>query len=680
MIKKSFCRICTAVCGIVVETQDDGSRVLKVRGDIEDPLSGGYTCSKGRALPEMHHRADRLLHPEMRIGGELREVGWDEALDDLAAKLAGIIAESGPDAVGFFVGGGCYMDAGAYKMSRLLPRALKTRSVYSDMSVDVISKFLVPELMLGVGGLMNRPDHGRTKLIVYAGTNPLVSHGHTSMLNSPTARMREFTADGEVWVLDPRRTETAAKATRHLQTRPGGDYAVFAYLIRELLRDGADRDYIAAHTQGVELLAAAVEPFELEYAAAASGLQSQELMDFLAAARRAGRLSIETGTGISMSHSANVTQWLSWALMVITGSLDREGGSWVNPGFLHQLDRLEMPLAPETGWNLPGPRSRPELPSIAGEYPCAAMADEIEAGNLRALINLGGNLVTCMPQTDRTVAALQKLDVLATVEVQHSATTAISTHALPSKDQLERADLSFGIDVSFPSVATLYTPPAARPLGEVRSFWWILAQIGKRLGFDAWPGLDADQSSDEDMLARILADARETFEMGDTVRYVEAEDRAIGWLHTYVENIGGWRLAPPSLVEQLGRMKAPLPPLVMISRREHHHCNSRIFTQRDRPAIFVNPLDAAAAGLAEGDLAKVGSVHGEIEGAVAIEAGLRRGVLQVPHGWEGRHNVNIITGVTDVDPLTGMPRYSGLPVTLTKVGTSGSANSAPAPM
>src|SRR5688572_27966949 len=108
MIRKSFCRICTSVCGIDVEV--DGERVLGVRGDVDHPLTGGYTCSKGRALPQTHHRDDRLLYPQMRDEGGLRRTGWDEVLDDVASRLRGIIDESGPDAVGFFVGGGCYMD------------------------------------------------------------------------------------------------------------------------------------------------------------------------------------------------------------------------------------------------------------------------------------------------------------------------------------------------------------------------------------------------------------------------------------------------------------------------------------------------------------------------------------------------------------------------------------------
>ncbi len=415
MIRKSFCRICTSACGVLVEVDDD-ERVVSVRGDVDNPVSRGYTCSKGRAMAHGHHREDRLLHPKMRKDGELVDVSWDEALDDAAAKLRAIIDESGPDAVGIFLGGGGYLDSPAYATLQMMRKALRTRSYYSDMSIDTLSKVIVGE-MIGGFAAMPRPDYGRCRMVIYVGTNPLVSHGHTTMLNSPTVRMREFTTDGEVWVLDPRRSETAAKATRHLPTRPGTDYAILAYLVRELLLDGADRDYLVQHAQDVDALTAAVEPFTCEQASALSGIAAADLVEFLAAVRRAGRVTVESGTGVSMSPAANVTAWMTWALMIVTGSLDREGGAWSNPGFLTQLDKRRIPTAPEEGFRRPGPPSRPELRTVAGEFVCAAMPDEIESGNLRALINLSGNLITCMPDTERITAALEKLEVLLTVEI-----------------------------------------------------------------------------------------------------------------------------------------------------------------------------------------------------------------------------------------------------------------------
>jgi anaerobic selenocysteine-containing dehydrogenase len=667
MLRKSFCRICTAMCGLLVDVE--GDEVLRVIGDVSDPLAEGYSCSKGRAAGELHHRDDRLLYPKMRKDGVLQRASWDETLDDLAAKLRRIIDESGPDAVGLFLGGGCYLDSAGYSVVRPMRAALGTRSVYSDMSIDVMSKFVVGEMVGGMAA-QPRPDFGRCKLVIYIGTNPVVSGGHTTMLNNPTQRLREFTTEGEVWVLDPRHTETAMKATRHLATRPGSDYAILAYLVRELLREGADWDYLERHAQQTDVLAAAVEPFDLARVSAMSGLAEKDLLDFLAAVRRAGRLSVESGTGVSMSPAANLTVWMSLALMIVTGSLDREGGAWANPGFFLQLEKLDIPSAPPDGVRSPGPASRPDLLTVAGEYVCAALPDEIESGNLRALINLSGHLLACMPDTERTTAALKSLEVLATVEILDNTMAAISTHALPTKDQLERIDVSLAVDPSFSEIAAQFTPAMAPPRGEVRSYWWILTELGRRMGLDFFPGVDPDTDTDADLVERIAKGGRTPIDTSGEGCYVVAQDRSFGWVLDRADAIGGFRLAPRLMVEQLAEI-APPAGLVMISRRQPEQHNSRkVPSKRDVPAIFVNPDDARERGIEDGDLAALRSPHGQIVGNVKHDRTLVRGACSVPHGWQGQYNVNQLTSVNDLDSITGMPRMSNIPVELTKVAAA----------
>ena len=662
MIRKSFCRICTCMCGILVDVE--GDEVRSVTADPDAPLTRGYSCVKGRAAGETHHHADRLLYPMMRKDGALVRASWEEVLDDLCDRLRNIRETVGPDAVGTFVGGGFFMDSGAYALRQTFQNALGTRSRYSDMSIDVMSKIIVPEMMGGFAGAIPRPDFGRCRMVIYVGTNPMVSHGHTSMLAGPAARLREFTAQGELWVLDPRRTETAARATRHLAPRPGSDYAVLAFLVREVLREGADRDYLQSHAQQVGRLAEAVEPFTLEHAASISGIAPEDLAQMLAAVRRAGRVAVEYGTGVTMSPSANVTGWLTWALMIVTGSLDREGGAWANPGFFSNMDRLQIPSAPESGWRQPGPPTRPELRTVAGEYPCVAMAGEIEAGNLRGMINLSGNLVTCLPDSARTLAALTSLDVLASIDILGNATTAISTHVLPAKDQLERSELSLALDGAMANVGGTYNPAMVAPRGEVRSYWWIIAQIGKRLGFEVMPGVDPDACSDEEFITLLARRGRTPLDTSGDTAHIVAEERAFGWMRARADGFGGFRLAPAELVAQLAELR-PHDGLVLISRRQLHHHNSRkMDNKREIAAIYVNPEDARERTLAEGAPALLRSPHGEVCGQVKLDPTLARGALSLPHGWVGQYNVNQLTSPNDVDPLTGMPRFSNLPVEL----------------
>src|SRR5439155_2652671 len=130
---RSFCRICTSVCGILVDV--DGDEVVRVRGDQEHPLSHGYTCAKGRALPQMHHHPDRLERPMMRVDGELQPTTWHECLDDLASRVRDIIERHGPSAVGVFFGSGNGMDAAGYRMSQALHAAIGTPAKFSPLTI-----------------------------------------------------------------------------------------------------------------------------------------------------------------------------------------------------------------------------------------------------------------------------------------------------------------------------------------------------------------------------------------------------------------------------------------------------------------------------------------------------------------------------------------------------------------
>src|SRR5438093_2687619 len=142
---RSFCRICTAICGIVVEVA--GDEVVRVRGDPEHPLSHGYTCAKGRALPKMHHHPDRIEQPMMRIDGVLQPVTWEAALDDLGDRLREIIDEHGPAAVGVCFGSGLGMDASGYRMIEALFNALGTPAKFSPLTIDGTAKTLVSHLV-----------------------------------------------------------------------------------------------------------------------------------------------------------------------------------------------------------------------------------------------------------------------------------------------------------------------------------------------------------------------------------------------------------------------------------------------------------------------------------------------------------------------------------------------------
>ena len=553
------------------------------------------------------------------------------------------------------------MDAAGYRTAQGLHRAIGTPAKFSPLTIDGTAKVLVSDLVGGSVGLNARPDLDAASFVVYVGCNPVVSHGHTVAMPDPVTAIRALRDHAEVWVLDPRRTETARLATRHLAPRPGTDHAVLAFLVRELLRDGADPDVLARRPEDTDRLAAAVEPFSLGHTARVADVAEADLTDLLDGVRRAGRVAVETGTGVTMAASANVTQWLAWVVMIITGSMNRPGGAWFHPGFTNQMESFELPVSPPEGTFGAGPESRPETQAFLGEWPCAVLADEIRAGNIRAVLNLGGSLVTAFPDANDLVPALEQLEVLATIEIIANDTTALSTHVLPTKDQLERADVTLW-DFLSPRIAAQHTGPVVEPVGDRRSTWWVLAELARRLGHDRVVPT-GDDATDEAMLARIGSGGRTPYDDLVATGFAEAgRDLPAEWVDRHVDRMGGWRLAPQLLVDQLEGLEAPAP-LVLVPRRQVRHLNSQLTYLGDPADVVLHPTDAAAAGVADGQAVVVRSGRGELRGTARVDPAVRAGAVSVPHGHHDA-NVNLLTDKDDIDLVTGMARYSGIPVTV----------------
>jgi anaerobic selenocysteine-containing dehydrogenase len=654
---RSFCRICTAVCGIVVEVA--GEQVVRVRGDADHPLSRGYTCAKGRALPKVHHHPDRIERPMMQLDGQLRAVSWEACLDDLGDRLRTIIDRHGPDAIGVYFGSGLGMDAAGYRMMEALFKVIGTRAKFSPLTIDGTAKTLVSQLVGGFPGFTTHIDYERAKLVLYIGVNPVVSHGHNIALSDPVTAIRALRAHAEVWVVDPRLTETARLATSHLAPRPGTDYAVLAFLVRELLRDGADRDVLEHRTIGRDELAHVVEPFTDSHAAAIAGVDVDDLRALLVAIRKAGPVAIHTGTGVTMGAvNGNVTAWLSWVLMITTGAMNRPGGVWFHPGFNLQFDALELPVLPDETVFGPGPRSRPDTQAFLGEWPCAVLPDEIRAGNIRGFLNFGGSLLTSFPDTTVLEPALRSLELMVTTEIIANGTTKLSTHVLPTKDQLERADVTLW-DFLLPSVCAQHTPAVVAPIGDRRSAWWVLAEIGRRLGHD----LADPDATDDEMLASTMAGARCTYDEVTAAGFAEAPlELPAPWVEQYLDRAGGWRLAPQLIVDQLANLKPP-GSLVLVPRRQPRKLNAAMDFLEERPEVVLHPDDASDTGVLDGHPVVVRTDRGQLTGTAKVDSAVRRGVVSVPHGHH-RANVNMLTDKDSIDPVTGMVRYSGVPVTV----------------
>ena len=271
----------------------------------------------------------------MRKDGELVEVSWDEALDDVAAKLRKVIDTYGPHSVGMYFGSGLGIDSSGYVMMEAFYKALGTPPKFSPLTNDGTNKTMLAGAMGGFMGLNPKTDYDNAEMVMYVGTNPMVSHAHNTGMFNPGYWIRSIAKRGEVWTIDPVLTETAKFSTRHIAAYPGKDYAILAWVVREIIDGGPLKP--KQPVQGLAELRAALEGYDRAKAAEIAGVTEQELQDLLDAIRRRGRLSIETGTGVSMSSGCNLTQWFAWMILILTGSMNAKGGCWFHPGFLNPV-------------------------------------------------------------------------------------------------------------------------------------------------------------------------------------------------------------------------------------------------------------------------------------------------------------------------------------------------------
>ena len=173
--KITYCRVCMVTCGLAVDVDVANDRIVKVKGDFTHPLTKGYTCPKGRATGQVRHLPNSITRPLMRKNGELVPVSWDEALDDVAAKLRKTIDTYGPDSIGMYFGSGLGIDSSGYVMEEAFYNALGTPPKFTPLTNDGTAKVMLAGAMAGTYALNPKTDYNNATMVIYVGTNPMVS-------------------------------------------------------------------------------------------------------------------------------------------------------------------------------------------------------------------------------------------------------------------------------------------------------------------------------------------------------------------------------------------------------------------------------------------------------------------------------------------------------------------------
>lgn len=667
-LKRTYCKVCSTNCGLVAEVAND-SKILKVKGDREHPVTKGYSCPKGRATGQIYHLDHSITRPMMRKDGALVEVSWDEALDDISARLRKVIDVHGPHAVGMYFGSGLGLDSAGYSMEEAFWQALDCGPKFTPLTNDTTAKVMMAGAMAKFYGINPKTDYDNCQMVIYVGTNPMVSHAHNTGMFNPGIWLKAINKrGGEVWVIDPVRTETVDYATGHIAAWPGRDYAVLAWIVREIIEGGPldPRQPINNLDKLRELLA----DYDRAKAAAIAGVPEQQLQDLLDAIRRRKIVAIETGTGTGMSPGCNLTNWFCWLIMILTGSMNAKGGLWIHPGVVFPIDRFvdHLPLL-DTPFTR-GSHVRPDVKGICGDWPCAVLPQEIEQGYMHAFFNFGGHLFRSFPDANALRHALPKLDLLVSTEITHNELSPYCTHILPTKSTVERNEFHRWDFLNW-NVSLQYAPALVKPMGERRSAWWVISQIMRRADLPVPSHVPVDHTDENDdfMQSVLMENARCSWEELKTKRYVEYPlELPAAWVDRHFERAGGWELVPPELADQWRRFQTEDEanlgkprPLVYTSRRQRRKFNGQVSFLGEIADCLLHPETAAEHGIADGQKIRVHNQAGEIFVTAKIDPGTLPGVCSIPHGYKDA-NINNLTSTYDMDPLGGMAHYSAVQI------------------
>lgn len=456
-IHKTGCVLCAQNCGLEIEVENN--RIVKVKPDKSNAKSEGYFCRKGMNVAYHQHNADRLKYPLKKVGNKFERISWDQAIDEIAAKLKDIIGQYGPRSFAYMGGGGqgCHFEV---PFGVRLMRGLGSHYQYSALAQEFSGAFWVVGRTHGKQYLHDQPDVNNTDLLLVIGWNGMQSH----QIPQAPRRLQRLSKDKDkmLIVVDPRLTETAKLADIHLRIRPGTDSLLLKAMISIILKEGwENKDYLATCTSGFDSIKSCFENFDARAALKVCELDFDQVRDVakLYATRKS---SLRYDLGIYMGRHSGLNSYLIVILQSICGRLCVPGGNVIN-GHM-------MPIGPSTDerdpkvWRTVAANAFP----VCGVFPPNVMPEEILSDHperLRAVFVTGLNPLRSYADTTAYEKAFQKLDLLVTAEIAMTETAALSHYVLPSRTGYESWDGTF-FPMTYPGIYFQMRRPIVEPEGE----------------------------------------------------------------------------------------------------------------------------------------------------------------------------------------------------------------------
>ena len=697
-IQPSTCWECSTLCGALLTVDDDG-RVTEVAPNPSHPASEGAFCIKGiRGLPELTYGEGRVLAPLRRVGergsGLWREITWDEALDEMADRLAEVRDRYGPLAIAGATSGAFFSRSAVFA---LLLRSLGSPNwmINQDLCGGCRA---VSDMVTGLA-MTGGEDVPHAKTLLLVGANPNAANP------IQWQRIKRAKARGaRAIVLDPLATPATALADLWLRPRPGTDAAIGLAMLHVLLRDGLhDRDFVTHWCHGFEALAERVAGWTPERAAHVSGVSAGEIEQ--AARLYADRPScFVSGHGIDAVTNGVQTFRAFHCLVAVSGNLDRIGGNRRSKrpkGFRTPLDLLHEPafqLPRDVAERAIGADRFPLWAGPGGWQTACHNPSAIHAiltGEpypVRALYVSGVNIAVTYPDTPRTLAALRSLDFLAVATHRITPTAAVADLVLPKTTALEEEEVT--LQPSGPTIT--YTAPASRRRGLARPDVEIAAGLLERMR--ARGAVTAELMpwrTQRELNAFLVGDSGVDFDELASSGFVRFEHRhgdfehqsfrtPTGKVELYSERLAALGLDPlpdwvPLAATRNTDSAFPLTLQTGLRERAYHHSRFRDQAWARKmspdPTLRVHPNTAARLGIADGDWVRVETSRHA--GACRLRAKLTDAtapdIVVTGMGWWRPEGAGPEYGALDVnvnaalsyagpyDPMSGSADTRGLP-------------------
>jgi formate dehydrogenase len=706
-------------------------RVAAIRPDARHVATGGFACAKGLKQHQLFESPDRVRHPMQRSGGTWRRISWEEALAGIGARVRSLRAEHGADSVAMYVGTAAGFSLLHPIFAQGFMTGLGSRSLYASATQDCSNKFAVARELYGFPFTQPFPDVDHTRCLVIVGANPVVSKWSFLQVPNPIERLRAIEGrGGRVFVVDPRRTETARAAGEHVPIRPGTDVFFYLAFLNELLATaGVDRARTARFATGLEAVERLAAPWTPERTAGATRIPPGRLREIVRAYREAEGAVLYSSTGVNMGGHGALAFWIQEVVNLVSGNLDRRGGALVGRGILDFAK-----LGRRSGFGLSRERSRiGGFAAVNDAFPGGVLADEILTPGprqVRALFCTGGNPLLTMANSARLRQAFESLDLLVAIDILPTETASLAHFVLPATTPLERFDLPFAFPLLMGMQSRPYlqaTRPVVTPEGEPRDEATIYLDLARACGAPLFgsrlvqralelakvvhsrraagrePALPQAglmslllRLTGNGSFARLLAEPHgrplPPHEPGRFLREREASELA------------PIDLAPAILLEQAGRLEADFERevagqagLKLITRRHAKSHNSWTHNEPDFVSgtrhtnyLYMHPDDAGERGIANGDLADLRSATATVRVPVQLLPDLQPGTVALPHGWGHQHaaglsvasktrgvNANLLAadGPDAIEPVSGMARLTGIPVEVARAAGPQAASS-----